>query len=229
MKRKAAAQIVEQRIGHDFADADLLRRALTHASAASGKPGQNYERLEFLGDRVLGLAVADMLVRTFPKATEGELSRRLADLVRRETCAAVAREMHLDAAIHSVAISQRRLGNTILADACEAVIGAVFLDAGYPRAAEIVERFWQEQMLAPSRPLRDAKTMLQEWAQGKGLPPPNYREVERRGPHHDPEFRITVELPDHAPAEGTGRSKRAAEQAAAAVMLEREGVKSSDG
>lgn len=232
MKRKAAARrSVEERIGYAFADPDLLDRALTHRSAVAGNPGQSYQRLEFLGDRVLGLAIAEMLVREFAKATEGELSRRLADLVRAETCAAVARQMQLDAAVHlgSTRTRKEKLTAAILADACEAVVGAVFLDGGYAAAAELVARFWKEQMLAPARPLRDPKTMLQEWAQGQGLPTPNYREIERRGPAHSPEFRVCVELLDRTPAEGTGRSKRAAEQAAAAAMIEREGVKPTHG
>src|SRR5262249_30291309 len=117
---------------------------------------------------------------------------------------------------------RRRLA--ILADVCEALIGAVFLDGGYPAAAELIERVWGERMRAPARPLRGPKTVLQGWAQARGLPTPSYREVERPGPHHDPEFRVSVALPELKPAEGVGRSKRAAEQAAAAAMLAREGV-----
>jgi ribonuclease-3 len=226
MKRKAALlPQVQERIGHKFSDPTLLERALTHSSAVSAKAG-SYQRLEFLGDRVLGLAISAMLLRSFPKAPEGELSRRLADLVRAESCASAARAMQLDAAVQlgSSRSTKTRLTPAILADVCEAVIGAVFLDAGYETAAALIERFWSERMLAPDRPLRDPKTMLQEWAQARGLPTPSYREVERSGPHHDPKFRIAVELPERDAAEGTGRSKRAAEQAAAAAMLEREGV-----
>ncbi|MBN8920514.1 MAG: ribonuclease III [Rhizobiales bacterium] len=229
MTRKAAALAgLQERIGHAFTDGTLLRRALTHSSAltAGAERIGSYQRLEFLGDRVLGLAVSDMLLRAFPQATEGELSRRLAALVRAESCAAVARAMQLDAVVQmgTTKGARARLTQTILADACEAVVGAVFLDGGYAAAAALVERFWNERMLAPSRPLRDSKTVLQEWAQGRGLPTPVYREVDRSGPHHDPQFRVAVELPKLAPSEGSGRSKRAAEQAAAAAMLEREGV-----
>jgi ribonuclease III len=219
---------LEERIGHGFAEKSLLDSALTHISALSGKSrAASYQRLEFLGDHVLGLVVSDMLFRAFPKADEGELSRRLADLVRRETCADVARSLDLGAAIklgasEANAGGRRRLA--ILADVCEALIGAVFIDGGYPAAATMIERLWSERMRTPARPLRDAKTVLQEWAQGRGLPTPSYREVERTGPHHDPEFRVAVALPDLKPAEGVGRSKRAAEQAAAAAMLAREGV-----
>jgi ribonuclease-3 len=227
MRRKAtAAQELQDRIGHQFVDATLLERALTHNSASAGNRAASYQRLEFLGDRVLGLAISDMLLRAFPKATEGELSRRLADLVRAESCAEVAQAMELDAAIQlgKTKGTRARLTPTILADVCEAVVGAVFIDADYAAATALVERFWSERMRTPERPLRDPKTVLQEWAQARGLPTPSYREVERTGPHHDPQFRIAVELPEHAPSEGTGRSKRAAEQAAAALMLEREGV-----
>jgi ribonuclease III len=174
MKRKAALlPQVQERIGHKFSDPSLLERALTHSSAVSAKAG-SYQRLEFLGDRVLGLAISAMLLRSFPKAPEGELSRRLADLVRAESCASAARAMQLDAAVQlgSSRSTKTRLTQAILADVCEAVVGAVFLDAGYENAAALIERFWSERMLAPDRPLRDPKTMLQEWAQARGLPTP---------------------------------------------------------
>ena len=138
-----------------------------------------------------------MLFRAFPKADEGELSRRLADLVRRETCADVARAIELGAALRlgaSEANAGGRLRTAILADVCEALVGAVFLDGGYEAAAALVERLWGDRMRAPVRPLRDPKTMLQEWAQARGLPTPTYSEVERTGPHHDPEFRVAVTL-----------------------------------
>ncbi len=229
MNRKAKDWVaLEERIGYRFADRTLLERAMTHISALSGGSRTNsYQRLEFLGDHVLGLVISDMLYRAFPKANEGELSRRLADLVRKETCADVARAMELGPALRlgsSESHAGGRLRATILADVCEALVGAVFLDGGYPSAEALVERFWKERMLKPLRPLRDPKTILQEWAQARGLPTPVYREVQRTGPHHDPQFRIAVELPALAPAEGLGRSKRAAEQAAAAAMLTREGV-----
>jgi ribonuclease-3 len=226
-KRKAGA--LEARIGYRFTDGGLLDLALTHISAIAGPRNRagSYQRLEFLGDHVLGLVVSDMLFHEFPMADEGELSRRLADLVRGETCADVARALDLGAVVRlggSEAHTGGRRSAAILADVCEALIGAVFLDGGYGAAADFIGRFWRDRMLMPQRPLRDAKTILQEWAQARGLPTPSYREVARTGPHHDPEFRIAVELPAFAPAEGQGRSKRAAEQAAAAAMLAREGV-----
>jgi len=219
---------LEDRIGYHFADKTLLERALTHISAASGGARVNsYQRLEFLGDHVLGLVISDMLYRAFPRANEGELSRRLADLVRKETCADVARAIDIGPALSlgsSESSAGGRLRATILADACEALVGAVYIDGGYPAAESFIERFWKERMLKPLRPLRDPKTMLQEWAQARGLPTPAYRELARTGPHHNPKFRVAVELPDREPAEGQGSSKRAAEQAAAAEMLIAVGV-----
>jgi ribonuclease-3 len=228
-RKPPAASPLETTIGYRFGDAALLDRALTHISALKGQGrAGSYQRLEFLGDHVLGLVISEMLFASFPKADEGELSRRLADLVRRETCAEVARAIDLGAALRLGASEARAGGRTksaILADVCESLIGAIFLDGGYDAAKAFVEQFWAERMRKPARPLRDPKTVLQEWAQGRGLPTPAYKEVERTGPHHDPVFRVAVSLPDRAPAEGKGRSKRAAEQAAAAALLAREGVR----
>jgi ribonuclease-3 len=234
MSRKAKDKersALEDRIGYQFADKALLDRALTHISALSGGPQNrisSYQRLEFLGDHVLGLVISDMLYRAFPKANEGELSRRLADLVRKETCAEVGKEMDLGPALrlgNSESHAGGRLRTTILADACEGLVGAVFIDGGYAAADKLVAKFWQERMLKTVRPLRDAKTMLQEWAQARGLPTPAYKELSRSGPHHDPKFKVGVVLPDRPQAEGLGSSKRAAEQAAAAAMLTSVGVK----
>lgn len=223
------AAALERAIGYHFRNPALLDNALTHVSALSGgsRTG-SYQRLEFLGDHVLGLVISDLLYRAFPRADEGELSRRLADLVRRETCAEVARAIDLGAAIKlgaSEASAGGRVRTAILADVCEALIGAVFIDGGYAEAAAMIERLWGERMRVPARPLRDPKTLLQEWAQARGLPTPVYREIARTGPQHSPEFRIAVALPNREQAEGLGSSKRAAEQAAAAAMLAREGVR----
>lgn len=228
-RRRPSTGALEECIGYRFRKLALLDQALTHISALTGQRnrGGSYQRLEFLGDHVLGLVISDMLYRAFPKANEGELSRRLADLVRTETCAEIARAIDLGAAIRlgsSEANAGGRLRTAILADVCESLIGAVFLDGGYAESAAVVERLWDARMRKPAGPLRDFKTVLQEWAQARGLPAPTYREVERTGPHHDPEFLVAVELRDRAPAEGRGRSKRAAEQQAAAAMLAREGV-----
>jgi ribonuclease-3 len=151
----------------------------------------------------------------------------LADLVRKETCTDIARSIDLGAAIRvgsSEANAGARTRPAILADVCEAVVGAVYLDGGYKAAEQLVERLWEVRLRATAQPLRDPKTVLQEWAQGRGLPTPAYREIARSGPDHNPEFRVAVQLPAFAPAEGLGPSKRAAEQAAAAAMLAREGV-----
>jgi ribonuclease III len=227
-KRVAAATGLEKTIGYRFKDGDLLDRSLTHISVSGGNRANSYQRLEFLGDHVLGLIISDMLFQAFPKADEGELSRRLADLVRREACADVARAIELGQSIRLGSSENNAGGRTrtaILADVCEALVGAVYLDGGYPAAEKLVEKLWGERMRTPARPLRDPKTVLQEWAQARGLPTPVYREIERTGPHHSPVFRIEVKLPNKEPAEGSGRSKRSAEQAAAEALLKREGVK----
>jgi ribonuclease III len=230
-RRRRGDGSLEERIGYRFKDIVLLDSALSHISALKGARNRagSYQRLEFLGDHVLGLVISDMLFRAFPKADEGELSRRLADLVRKETCADIARAIDLGAAIRlgaSEANAGGRRRPAILADVCEAVIGAVYLDGGFAAAEALVGRLWEARMKTKAQPLRDPKTVLQEWAQARGLPTPAYREVARSGPDHDPVFRVNVQLPKLEPAEGSGRSKRAAEQAAAAAMMAREGVKS---
>jgi ribonuclease-3 len=218
-RRKRSTTALEERIGYRFKDGTLLDCALTHISGLKGARNRagSYQRLEFLGDHVLGLVISDMLYRSYPKADEGELSRRLADLVRKETCAEIARTIDLGPAIRvgaSEANAGARSRLAILADVCEAVIGAVYLDGGYKAAEELVVRLWQARMQATAQPLRDPKTVLQEWAQARGLPTPAYREIARSGPDHEPDVRVAV----------LGRSKRAAEQAAASAMLVREGV-----
>ncbi len=228
--RRRDAEALARRLGHEFRDSSLLDRALTHASLSSGRDA-TYERLEFIGDRVLGLAVAHMLMDAFPQASEGELSPRLNQLVRRETCAEVADELDIGRDIRmseGEALSGGRRKAAILADVIEALIGAVFLDAGYAAAAAVVDRHWRPHMLRPAIRLRDAKTELQEWAHARGLSP-IYRELTRSGPDHDPQFSVAVEIEGHAPSEGQGRSKRRAEQSAAEKFLEREGVWDSHG
>jgi ribonuclease-3 len=228
---RPAIEELETAVGHVFANRDLLARALTHVSATpTGQRGQTYQRLEFLGDRVLGLAVADMLCRLFPEADEGELSRRLADLVRKETCADVARDW--DAGSHlrlggSEARSGGRDKTALLGDVCEAIIAAVYLDGGYPAACGVVERSFAGRMAAP-RNLRDSKTSLQEWAQARGLPPPAYRLIARSGPDHAPIFTIGVDVEGFSACEAEGPSKRAAEQTAAGAFMRREGLLDSD-
>jgi ribonuclease-3 len=225
---------LQARIGHVFADASLLERALTHVSALPAQAqrrADSYQRLEFLGDRVLGLTVSDMLYEAFPEAEEGELSRRLADLVRKETCADVARGWGVGAVLR-LGEGEAQTGgankSAILGDICESLLGAVFLDAGYGAAEALVRRFFSEKMLNPARPLRDPKTALQEWAQARGLPTPVYRQVGRSGPDHAPVFSIEVSVNGFEPALAEGSSKRFAEQASAHKFLEREGVVGGD-
>lgn len=217
---------IETRIGHRFADRGLLALALTHTSAIQVAT-DSYQRLEFLGDRVLALTVAGMVYRSFPKADEGELARRLNALVKRETCAEVAIQLGLGDAVRlgsGEAQSGGRKKAAILGDIAEAVIAAVYLDAGFETARDFVERLWHDRMMSATGPLRDAKTTLQEWLQGKGLAAPVYRQVGRTGPDHDPLFTIAVDLVGCDGAEGAGRSKREAEQNAATRVLVREGL-----
>ena len=220
---------LEAAIGHSFSTPDLLGTALTHISGVQGgnARAQSYQRLEFLGDRVLGLAVSAMLYGEFPHATEGELSRRLADLVRRESCAEVAALWDVGPFLRlgpGEVQSGGRGRQAILGDACEAVIGAVFLDGGFEAAAALVRRAWGPRMLAPRRALQDPKTALQEWAQARGKPTPVYSETERSGPAHAPHFTVTVAVEGAKPADGLGSSKRIAEQAAAEAFMQREGL-----
>lgn len=223
--------VLQARLGHRFADPALLERALTHISALPASQAQRrvdcYQRLEFLGDRVLGLAVSAMLYENFPEADEGELSRRLADLVRKETCADVARSWGAGAFLR-LGDGEAQTGgaekSAILGDVCESVLGAIFLDGGYEAAAAAALRFFSEKMLKPGRPLRDPKTALQEWAQARGLPPPVYRQSSRSGPDHAPVFVMEVRVAGFEPAVAEGGSKRFAEQASADKFLRREGV-----
>jgi ribonuclease-3 len=227
MARQAQdVRALEARIGHVFADRSLIAAALTHISAAAGRKRETYQRLEFLGDRVLGLAVSRMLYEAFPEAGEGELSRRLAGLVRKESCAEAALAWGVDSCVRLGEIEQqtRTPNMAILGDVCEAIIGAVFLDAGYEAAKAVVIAAFGKRVLSPGRPLRDPKTALQEWAQARGLPTPLYHETARSGPDHAPEFTISVEVPGYRHAEAKGFAKRLAEQAAAAAFIAREGV-----
>jgi len=224
--------VVAERLGHVFANREGLSRALTHRSAVPGDRAahESYQRHEFLGDRVLALVVADMLYRAHPKADEGDLARRLNQLVRRETCAEVAAELGLGEAIR-LGTGERQSGGrqkeAILGDVAEAVIAAIYLDGGFEAARAFVERHWRPRMEGLSGPLRDAKTMLQEWAQGRGLPTPVYEAIDRSGPDHAPEFTVRVTVGSGPAGEGRGKSKRDAEQAAAQGVLVREGLWSS--
>lgn len=219
---------LEARVGHHFKSRDLLKKALTHASVrqAAGKRRDN-ERLEFLGDRVLGLVIAELLCEVYPSANEGDLAKLYNRLVRGGTCAAVARELNLGPYLvlsEAEAESGGREKETILADACEALLGAVFIEAGYETARQVVRTHWGSRVGASPADAVDAKSLLQEWAQGQGLDLPAYVEVDRQGPDHAPRFTSEVRIRGRKPARGEGASKRAAEQAAATALLAREGV-----
>jgi ribonuclease III len=208
--------LLEIRIGYRFVSRALLEEAVSHVSAA--RDGRSYQRLEFLGDRVLGLIVSSMLFEAFPLASEGELSKRLADLVRKQTCAEIARDWDLGAALR-LGMGEKRSGarrkDAFLGDACEALIGAVYCDGGFEPADRLVRKAWEARMRAPVEVPRDHKTMLQEWAQGRGLALPLYRDIAREGPDHAPVFTVSVQVSGQAEVMGTGVSKRLAERDAA--------------
>lgn len=216
---------LEARIGYRFTNRALLEEAVTHVSH-QGPGGPSYQRLEFLGDRVLGIVVSTMLFEAFPTAPEGDLSKRLAELVRKETCADVARVWELGEHIR-VGEGEMRTGarkrDAILGDACEAVLGAIYRDGGITEAERIVRAAWDARMHAPLEVPKDPKTTLQEAVQARGLPVPRYRDAGRRGPDHAPEFEIAVIVEGYAEAFGRGSSKRHAERAAAETWLAREG------
>ncbi|MCF6370654.1 ribonuclease III [Rhizobium halophilum] len=217
---------LESIIRHEFSDKQWLDRAFTHSSAGSGK-GPNYERLEFLGDRVLGLCIAELLFKSFKNAAEGELSVRLNQLVSAESCAEVADRLELHHFIRTGADVKKLTGKRMLnvrADVVESLIAALYLDGGLETARSFILQHWKDRATRADGGRRDAKTELQEWAHANFAVTPSYRVDDRTGPDHDPRFTVTVEVTGVAPETGVERSKRAAEQVAAAKMLEREGV-----
>jgi ribonuclease-3 len=229
MEKRRRHDRLEARLGYRFADPDLLDRALTHSSALAParRVERSYQRLEFLGDRVLGLVVADMLYRRDPRATEGDLSRALNSLVRKETCAQIARDLQLGPEIN-LGDSEARTGgankDAILGDVAEAVFGAIFVDGGLGQAYEVIERLFSLYLGHAGNVRADPKTALQEWAQGRGLEPPVYAELERTGPDHAPLFTIAVRITGYPELSATGSSKKLAEHKAAEAFLVRENV-----
>lgn len=215
----------EALLGHTFKRPALLKEALTHRSAllGHGRTHGSNERLEFIGDRVLGLVMAEWLAERFPLEQEGELGRRLAYLVSQPVLATVAETIGLAAAL-SVAPGEARAGvtkrATVMADALEAALGALYLDGGLDVARDFVRRGWHDAMIGQIAPPKDAKTALQEWAQKRGLDLPGYEVTARSGPPHAPEFTVTVTVGGLSGA-GTAGSKRAAEQLAAEALLAR--------
>ncbi len=230
--RTGAIEELERRIGHSFADRDLLERALTHASVGDGaRLVRHNERLEFLGDRVLNLCAAERLMALDPDAREGEMSRKLASLVNYHACARAAERCGLPDALRLSASATKigaRRSDAVLGDACEALIAALYIDAGLETAKAFFETFWAEAFETLDEPrFKDSKTQLQEWAQGRGLPLPAYEVVAQEGPPHAPAFTVEVRIQGFEPERGEGGSRRSAEKAAAQTMLlKREGVES---
>lgn len=223
MKLSGELRAFEGRLGHRFSQPALLVRAVTHSSMVSPTRDDN-QRLEFLGDRVLGLVMAEALLERDRMAEEGLLAPRFNALVRKETCADVAREIGLGDVLklgRSEMLSGGRRKQALLGDAMEAVIAAVYRDAGFEAAKALVLRLWGQRIDSVEEDARDAKTALQEWAQARALPPPDYVETARTGPDHAPRFTIEVRLAIGETESATAGSKRQAEQAAAKALLTR--------
>ena len=222
MKISVELRAFSDRLGHEFARPELLQRALTHGSISTVTRPDN-QRLEFLGDRVLGLTVADALFTADRAATEGQLAPRYNALVKGETCADVARQIGLGDVLklgRSEMLSGGRRKEALLADAMEAVLAAVYLDAGFEAARKVVLTLWADRLANVDDDSRDAKTALQEWAQAQGMGPPRYTQTARNGPDHAPEFAISVRLDDGREASASGKgTKRSIEQAAARALL----------
>ena len=219
-RRSKALAVFQDRLGYHFSDPDHLNHALTHASTGE----ENYERLEFLGDRVLGLVISEILYRCFPFEKEGSLARRHSVLACTETLAKIGRDLDLPEVVIASAAECAAGGNkqdNLMADCMEAIIGAIFLDKGYVACQEVITALWGDRIYTLSQPPVDSKTALQEWAQARGLPVPNYDIVERTGPDHAPVFRIRVTVQGIDPMEATGASRRAAEKTVAQAMLDK--------
>lgn len=218
---------LQQKIGYIFRNEALLHLALTHRSLGKDNGDANNQRLEFLGDAVLGLTIAEMLYAMFPDEDEGDLSRRLVSLVNGEQLAAIATELGLGDCLSLSAGEAEQGGRTNpsnLEDACEALLGAVYLDGGIEAVRGVVNRFWSKTARERKAPPKDPKTTLQEWAQARGIPLPEYRVISADGPSHAPHFVIEIHLKGQAPARGEAGTKRVAERVAAAVMLKNLGL-----
>ncbi|WP_170344837.1 ribonuclease III [Ruegeria atlantica] len=223
MKLSSEIKAFQRRLGYEFKNPELLVRALTHGSVSSSTRPDN-QRLEFLGDRVLGLVMATALLEADKKASEGQLAPRFNALVRKEACADVARQIDLGAVLklgRSEMLSGGRRKQALLGDAMEAVIAAIYRDAGFEAARDVILALWGDRIHKVEADARDAKTSLQEWAQARGQKPPSYVEIKRSGPDHAPIFTIAARLQDGTEAQAIAGSKRQAEQAAAKALLER--------
>lgn len=228
MTRFTAAQhdAIAERIGYRFANHSLLAEALTHRS--SPKPKRNYQRLEFLGDRVLGLIISEQLYSAHPGHGEGELTALLSALVRGEACATAGDSIGLPDLV-VIGADERAKGmhmnRSVLGDVMEALIAAIYLDGGLEQARAFVLRCWKDLLNQPSVAVKDSKTFLQEWALARALPVPAYQVVSREGLEHEPVFTVAVAIQGMTPAQGAAKSKRAAEMAAAEAFLNREGIR----
>ncbi len=223
MRLSAELKLFETRIGHSFATSELLLRAVTHASLSSPTRPDN-QRLEFLGDRVLGLVMSEALLNADLAATEGQLAPRFNALVRKETCAEIARDIGLGDVLklgRSEMLSGGRKKDALLGDAMEAIIAAVYLDGGFDAARALILRLWGTRIGAVEQDARDPKSSLQEWAQARAMPPPAYTEIGRDGPDHAPMFTVEVRLENGTFERGKAGSKRIAEQMAARALLTR--------
>lgn len=217
----------QRMLDYNFEDLTLLKRAVTHSSLSAGGKVRDLERLEFLGDRVLGLMVAEELWRRFPKLDEGDLAPRLNAMVRKETCAKAAEALGVGPFIRMSAAEEQAGGRekkAILGDVCEALIGALYIDGGITAARIVFNRFWIPNFDQLATKWRDAKTTLQEWAQQKTGDAPHYDVVSHEGPAHKPAFIVKASIDGFKPIEGKGGSKRAAQMAAAQAFLLREKV-----
>lgn len=225
MKKSEAIRSFEQRLGYEFSNLSLLVEALTHSSIASDSRKDN-QRLEFLGDRVLGLVMAEALLEIDQTAPEGTLAPRFNALVRKETCAEVARQIELGGVLkigRSEMLSGGRRKDALLGDGMEAVIAAIYKDGGFEIAKTIIIKLWGDRIKNVKVDARDAKTMLQEWAQARGQNPPNYEVISRSGPDHAPDFLVKVILASGETSEAMAGSKRQAEQMAAKALLQKIG------
>ena len=225
MKKSEAIRSFEQRLGYEFSNLSLLVEALTHSSIGSDFRKDN-QRLEFLGDRVLGLVMAEALLEIDQTAPEGTLAPRFNALVRKETCAEVARQIELGGVLkigRSEMVSGGRRKDALLGDGMEAVIAAIYKDAGFEIAKTIIIKLWGDRIKNVKVDARDAKTMLQEWAQARGQNPPNYEVISRSGPDHAPDFLVKVILASGETSEAMAGSKRQAEQMAAKALLQKIG------
>ena len=225
MKKSEAIRSFEQRLGYEFSNLSLLVEALTHSSIGSDFRKDN-QRLEFLGDRVLGLVMAEALLEIDQTAPEGTLAPRFNALVRKETCAEVARQIELGGVLkigRSEMLSGGRRKDALLGDGMEAVIAAIYKDGGFEVAKTIIINLWGDRIKNVRGDARDAKTMLQEWAQARGQNPPNYEVISRSGPDHAPDFLVKVILDSGETSEALAGSKRQAEQMAAKALLQKIG------